>query len=185
MPQKGFTNYNLIIQDSVPQIRKCKSVYPDIPMSLFIKPAPDNIMVPYDREKSYHICFPANGSQYKIKGHEFVYSTVPSRLNVLNLGNGSPCKKPSNVVSHRVLRKDIAKEYSKCKCGIVCSNASVDSCPRVIPEMLACNLPIVVLDSVRFWEDKYINEKTGIIASKENFWSAVEYVLDNLDKFVS
>ena len=184
LPQKGFTDYQLILQDSFEQLRKCKALYPDIPVSLFVKPAADNIMYPYDnaRKKVYDVCFPANGSQYKIKGHEFVYnSNIP--YSILNLGNDSPCTKPTNVVSHRVLRKDIAKEYAKCKCGIVCTSSAVDSCPRVIPEMLACDLPIIVLEGVRFWCDKYINEKTGIIASKDNFWNAVDYVLNNLDKF--
>ena len=72
--------------------------------------------------------------------------------------------------------------------GIVTVNSDIDSCPRVIPEMLACGLPIVVLDGVRFWKDKYIEStassrnpfSTGEIANKENFWNFVESVLNNL-----
>jgi len=41
--------------------------------------------------------------------------------------------------------------------GIVAVDSEIDSCPRVIPELLACGLPIVVLDKARFWKDKYIN----------------------------
>lgn len=55
--------------------------------------------------------------------------------------------------------------------------------PRVLPEMLACNIPVVVKKGLYFWEDKYINQKTGIVADANSFWEAVRYVLMNLDTF--
>ena len=80
----------------------------------------------------------------------------------------------------------MAEHMSKCKVGIVAVDPTVDSCPRVIPEMLACGLPIIVLDGTRFWVDKYIegvyNSRypyaSGELATKEHFWSTVKYVLD-------
>jgi glycosyltransferase involved in cell wall biosynthesis len=90
-----------------------------------------------------------------------------------------------------VLRTEIAKHYAKCKVGIVTVNSETDSCPRVIPEMLACGLPIIVLDGVRFWRDKYIESatssrsqsSTGEVVNKENFWSFVLFVLNNLNLY--
>jgi hypothetical protein len=124
--------------------------------TLFIKPAADNIFYPHDVEKKYDICFPANAAQ-DFKGHKFVYSTVPKSFSMLNLGNKPErYKRPKNVDTKRVLRTDMAKNISLCKVGIVAANSEIDSCPRVIPEMLACGLPIVVRKGTRFWVDKYI-----------------------------
>ena len=91
---------------------------------------------------------------------------------------------PGNVVSYRVLRSDMAKNIAKCKVGIVAVNSAIDSCPRVIPEMLACDVPIVVLNGVRFWQSKYIvSGVTGELATEDNFWGVVRNVLKNIDKY--
>ena len=189
MPQNGFFDYDLILQDSYWQVEECKKVFPNHNVSLFIKPAADNIFYPHEVEKEYDICFPANGRQAAFKGHPFVYDTVPKDLKVLNLGNPSNLKVPSNVTSYRVLRPEMAKHISKCRLGIVVANSSRDSCPRVIPEMLACDIPIVVLEDTRFWRDKYVNSKfssscqlcSGESATKENFWDIVKYTLESLE----
>lgn len=185
LPPKEFTNYNLILQDSTKQLETCKQSFPKIRSELFIKPAADNLfsIIP-NIKKEYDICFPANGSQERIKGHNFVFSTFPKDLKILNLGNEPKINKiPDEIDRKRVLRSSIGKEYQKCKVGIVCCGGEVDSCPRVIPEMLSCNLPLIVLDETRFWKEKYINNQTGIISNKDNFWNNVKYVLNNLDQF--
>lgn len=180
LPQPGFSNYNLILQDSQEQLNICQNKYPNIKSSLFIKPAADNIFYPKEVEKIYDVCFPANGSQENIKGHKFVFQTAPKELKILNLGNNTrKTEYPRNVRRKRVLKSQMAEEYSRCKVGIVCCSGKVDSCPRVIPEMLACGLPIVVLNEVRFWKEKYITEQTGVISNKDNFWNNVREVLQN------
>lgn len=188
LPCQGFYDYNLILQDSPEQLKNCMEKFPHIPSILFIKPTADNIIYPINAEKEYDVCFPANGSQ-PFKGHKFVYKTVPKDIKLLNLGNNPrKYKYPNNVTSYRVLRPEMAQHYAKCKMGIVVVSSSIDSCPRVIPEMLACGLPIVVLDGVRFWKDKYIESaassrsifSTGEVVNKENFWKFVKFVLDNL-----
>lgn len=184
MPQQGFDDYDIILQDSQEQVDICKQKYPFKHTTLYIKPAADNIFYPHDVEKKYDVCFPANGSQAELKGHQFVYNTVPSELKVLNLGNKSKLKVPDNITSYRVLRSEMAKHISMCKVGIVTVQSNVDSCPRVIPEMLACGIPIVVLKGARFWADKYIKSGiTGEIADRDNFWDVVRHVLDNVDNY--
>jgi glycosyltransferase involved in cell wall biosynthesis len=190
--QSGFNDYNIILQDSPEQVEVCKSRFPNALITLFIKPAPDNLFYPHPEiETEYDICFIANGSQ-DFKGHSMVYTTVPPWFNLLNLGNNPRnFKYPSNITSYRVLKSDMPEHIAKCKMGIVAVSAERDSCPRVIAEMLACGLPIVVLDTVRFWKDKYINSvtdskspwATGELATRDNFWTVVEYVLNNLDKY--
>lgn len=181
LPQPGFTDYDIILQDSPEQVKVCKNKFPKALTTLFIKPAADNIIYPMDCKIEHDVCFPANGLQ-PFKGHKFIYKTVPKDIKLLNLGN-NPCgyKYPNNVTSYRILRTEIAQHYAKCKMGIVVVNNAIDSCPRVIPEMLACGLPIVVLDTVRFWKGKYIVPGvTGELATKDNFWKIVRYILNNL-----
>jgi len=84
---------------------------------------------------------------------KWVYKTVPSDLKVLHLGKSS-IKPPKNVTVKKVSRLDMPKWYSKCKVGIVCYK-NYDSCPRVISEMLACGLPLIILDNVNYWYQKY------------------------------
>lgn len=185
LPQPGFDDYDIVLQDSIEQVAVCKKRFPKPLITLFIKPAADNIFYPMPKvEKMYDICFPANAEQ-SFKGHAFVYKTVPKDLKVLNLGNkGDRFKRPKNVESKRVIRSDMAKNIAKCKMGIVAVRQKIDSCPRVIPELISCGVPIVVRDKVRFWQSKYIvSGVTGELASDENFWDVVKYVLENLDKY--
>lgn len=184
LPQMWFTNYDLVLQDSKEQVCICKKKFPYLNVSLFIKPAAENIFYPRPEvEKEYDVCFPANGSQI-FKGHDFVYNTVPKDIKVLNLGNNPHgYKYPNNVTSYRVLRPEMVDHIAKCKVGIVAVNSKIDSCPRVIPELLACGLPVVVLDTVRFWKEKYITEISGRLANKENFWHVVRNVLENIDSY--
>jgi hypothetical protein len=183
LPQSGFKGYDLILLDSPGQLAECKAKFPGIKASLFIKPAPDNLFFPAQAEKHFDVCFPANGSQARFKGHEFVFTTAPKSLRIMNLGNPSPYPEPGHIFRIRVPRGRVPVHMRQCKVGIVCSDSQVDSCPRVIPEMLACGLPVVVLDQTRFWVDKYINSMTGRIASRERFWETVEEVLENLETF--
>jgi len=190
LPQPGFYDYDIILQDSPEQLEICRQEFPDVLSTLFIKPAADNIFYPMPEiKKEYDVCFPANGAQ-PFKGHEFVYSTVPKDIKLLNLGNNPRnYRYPENVTSYRVLRSNMAENIAKCRVGIVVVQSQVDSCPRVIPEMLACNVPIVVLNTVKFWDVKYIKDSydsgnlTGVLTTKENFWNVVKFVVKNYDEY--
>lgn len=191
LPQPEFTNYDIILQDSPEQLEISQNKFPKSLSTLYIKPAAENIFYPIETKKEFDVCFPANAAQ-PFKGHKFIYSTVPEHIKLLNLGNKpNRYSHSSNVTSYRVLRSDMAKHISKCKVGIVAAEGIIDSCPRVIAEMLACDIPIVVLDSVRFWKDKYIESSclsrqknsTGECTNSQNFWSMVEFVLSNLNLY--
>lgn len=184
LPQKGFSDYDIILQDSKEQLQESQRLFPKSLSTLFIKPAADNLFYPVPMEKSYDVCFPANGAQ-TFKGHKFVYSTVPSDIKLLNLGNNPRnYRYPPNVTSYRVLRPEMRKNINLCNVGIMASESEIDSCPRVIPEMLACGLPVVALDRVKFWREMYIVPGvTGELANTENFWDKVRYVLENIDSY--
>ncbi len=195
LPQSGFKDYDIILQDSPKQVELSKQAFPNALSTLYIKPAPDNLFYPMETEKEYDVCFPADGRPVR-KGHDFVYPTLPKKYKVLNLGFPSNrVKKPDNVTSYRVLKPEMPKHMQKCKVGIIASTIqgkmSGDSCPRTIPELLACDIPIVVLDELEFWADKYIESvtssrcpfATGEIASREDYWQTVDFVLNNLELY--
>ena len=81
-----------------------------------------------------------------------------------------------------VPRKKIPKLYSKCKVSVVASDIK-DSCPRVIPESLACNCPLIILNSVKFWSEKYIVKDTGVLSDRSNFLSDVRGAVSRFDQF--
>jgi len=179
----GFKKYNLILQDSEQQQQECQKRFSNSHVIKFIKPTVDHLFKPLNVKKEFDVCFIGNGSQEKIKGHGFVYKTSPPDLKILNLGNKPKLKLPKHITRKRVIRSQMAREIQRCKVGIVPYSSKFDSCPRVIPELLACGIPIVVLKGVRFWSDLYLNYRTGIFSNKEDFWKNVRYLLENTDKF--
>ncbi|MCP4651134.1 MAG: glycosyltransferase family 4 protein [PVC group bacterium] len=179
VPEKDL-GYSLILCDSEEQKKKCKKKYPHIKSSLWIKPAARHFK-PVECEKEYDVCYVADCHskfQEKIKRVNWVYKTAPKDLKILHLGKSS-IKPPKNVTVKRVQRIDMPKWYSKCKVGIV-PYKGYDSCPRVIPEMLACGLPLVVMDSVNFWIKKYFftSPFKGRKINKNGFWEIVGVYLN-------
>lgn len=176
VPEKDL-GYNLILCDTEEQVEKCKEKYPHIKASTWIKPAAKHFK-PIECEKEYDVCFVANCHskfQEKIKRVKWVYKTVPSYLKLLHLGKSS-LKPPSNVTVKQVSRLNMPKWYSKCKFGII-PYKSYDSAPRVISEMMACGVKIVVAKEVNFWRQKYIETINvhGSILNKEEIWEFITY----------
>jgi glycosyltransferase involved in cell wall biosynthesis len=186
-PNSRVKNYDLFLVDSKRQLDFIRSHNKNV--SLFIKPAA-LLFKPHKVEKKYDICFIANASQAKIKRHSLLIETFSnSKYKILNLGNkdGSLIKLAKKLNTNVTwngwsLRRDLPKKISACKVGICCST-NYDSCPRILPEMLCCDIPIVVTDNVNFWKEKYINEKTGIITKEKNILSSVDYVLSKYEQF--
>ena len=169
-PDDGI-NYDLILVDSERQQRKCNTDK----AKLWIKPAPEFFKPPETYNHEFDVCYIANGTQ-DIKGHKFVRDTCPRDMKVLHLGFPSCVDKLPNVTHKRVQRRDMPEWIGKCKVGIIPYEKN-DSCPRAMVEMLACGLPVVALDTVQFWEEKY----RGVsVRNKDCFWHAVrEEVADS------
>jgi len=182
-PQTKFKNYDLFLVDSPYQkeqiIKKGKNnVY------LFIKPAA-RLFKPKNVKKQYDICFMANATQGDIKRHRlFLKSLSGSNLSILSLGNKD--NKYINLAKDLglnitwggwSLRKYLPKKISSCRIGVICCT-NYDSCPRVIPEYLACNVPIIATDNMNFWHEKYITEETGILVDYKEILSGCNYLLN-------
>jgi hypothetical protein len=174
VPEKDL-GYSLILCDTEEQVEKCNKKYPHIKASLWIKPAAKHFK-PVDCEKEYDVCYVANCHskfQEKIKRVKWVYKTVPRDLKVLHLGKSS-LKPPKNVTVKKVSRLEMPKWYSKCKTCIV-PYKGYDSAPRVISESLACDVPVLALDSVNTnWN---ISPHFLIKSTKDKLWNDAKYML--------
>lgn len=187
-PIKDSPYYNMILVDSPEQeqiLRDCPSkAFKNAIIKLLIKPTVDHMFYQTNANKKYDVCYVANGPQENRKGQEFIFSTAPKDISILHVGFPGTFKPPSQVTSERTLRKHMISFYNKCKIGIIPYEHLIDSCPRVISEMLACGLPIVVLDKGIYINEKlYVNSETGIMTNKDNFWSDVRYVLQNYQTY--
>jgi hypothetical protein len=158
-PNDGI-KYDLILADSTEQKKRIEKKQPKSRVELWIKPAPE-FFAPISCEKEYDICYIANKEQAERKGVKWVYKTKPDDLSMLHLGFGYK----------RVLRCEMPAQISKCKVGILPYD-KIDSCPRAMTEMVACGIPVVALDTVRFWYTKYW---PVTVTTKENFWAAVKW----------
>lgn len=177
LPPSGFSNYDLILQDTTTQAAVCLVKY-KCRVETWLKPAADNIIKPIDCEKEYDVCYIANGTQAKIKGIKWVYNTVPYGLKVLHLGNKSKYKPPHNVTCRRVLRHEIGEWINKCRVGII-PYSSIDSNPRALVEMLACRIPVIILKDVNYGAYGAV-----IQATKSNFWQITTELVHSPDNAV-
>jgi len=174
---EGYSNYDLFFVDSPNQrdyiLKRKKNV------SLFIKPAA-TLFSPVPCNKKYDVCFTANASQKTIKRHELLIKAV-SKLGLKTLVIGNTDKSLMRQYKHIRwagwhLRKHLPALISSCKVGVCCSS-NYDSCPRVIPEYLACNIPVVVTSNVNFWREKYITKHTGLCISDKRLAKGIDKCL--------
>lgn len=172
------TNYDIVLVDTEGQLQTVGSRG-----RLLIKPACDTIFQPYPIKKEYDIVFIANAAQKKIKGMGWFYNWLANKpYRVLQIGNVdddigklAASKRLNITFTDWIPRRDIPKWACRALLGICCST-NYESCPRVIPEYLAMNLPIVALDSIRI-SSVYINEYTGFQVGMGEFSNAIERVL--------
>jgi glycosyltransferase involved in cell wall biosynthesis len=142
---------------------------------------------PKGTEKNYDVCFMANATQQSIKRHALLIEQFANTPHtILNLGNIDrklvKLARQKNVDitwGDWSLRKFLPEKISQCRVGICCST-NYDSCPRVIPEYLACGLPVVATKNINFWQDKYINQKTGILVGDDYLVDGVKFLLDRM-----
>ncbi|MCH8290750.1 MAG: glycosyltransferase [Candidatus Poribacteria bacterium] len=181
-PTSRFRNYDLFLTDAVAQRDAIRNRHGQR-AELFIKPAA-RLFKKHNVRVDHDICFMANATQAHIKRHAlFLRAMTGTRYRVLALGNTSPKYiELARKLGVRIrwsgwrLRKYLPAQICRCKIGVVCST-NYDSCPRVIPEYMACGLPVVVTENVNFWKEKYITKQTGVLAKADNLVAACEAAL--------
>jgi hypothetical protein len=184
------TKYDLILADGLRQyVGLLSSGYN---VMKFLKPACENIFYPINNaeNKIYDVIFIANALQKNLKGHEwFLNKMKGTNLKILQVGNLDQeiidlanCLKLNITFYGWVPRKEIRHLAATAKVGVCCSE--FDSCPRVIPEMLAMNLPVVVRESsgLHIWPD-YFDDRGCVSANDDNFVDVLREHILAYDKF--
>jgi glycosyltransferase involved in cell wall biosynthesis len=170
IPNDGI-KYDMVLCDSPSQVETCKKA--GLNGQLFIKPAPPSFG-PVDVPKKYDCLFSAIWPSDKRKNVGWVYKTAPKELKILQVGNSAKGKIPGNITIKYVKKSKMAKAISKCKV-VIAPYKSDDSCPRIIPEALACGVPVVALKDVNIWRDKY----EIATVPKADFWPWVKTFVRN------
>lgn len=185
LPTSTFTDYDLILNDSPEQLAITRKKFPHIKSTLFVKPAAENIFKPIPSSKQYDIIFVGNETTTNIKGHNFMLPHIPQHLRVVQVGIVSQKLRqlyPHIHFTDWIPRNQIPILYGKSKIAI-CGCNIIDSCPRVIPESLACGCPLLILDNVAFWQQKYITNTSGIVTSQDNFIDMLLWMVKNYKNF--
>jgi hypothetical protein len=183
-PQDNIIKYNLILNDSEKQLKETQKEFKDTKVSLWIKSAAENIFYPKDKEKKYDIIMVANEHPKGIKGHDFLLPILNKYKSIqIGISSSKNKLKYKNIeFTDWIPRKEVSNYYAMAKVAVIAVD-TIDSCPRVIPEALACNCPILALDSINFWADKYISKDTGIISIKEKFEQNLNNMISNYKNF--
>ena len=139
---------------------------------MFIKPAADNIFRPTTNitKPEFDVIYAANWNANANKGHRYLLPAL-SNFSVISLGRfrkGWVGKYPNVSFRGWQPRKVLPHSYALAKVAVIYT-VGKDSCPRVIPEALACNCPILVGSSTKLWFDRYVTPETGLMFSKTNF----------------
>ncbi len=185
IPKGKFRNYNLILVDTPQQLKRARSAFSTVRCELFIKSAADNVFCPQQGDKKYDVIFSSNEHKSGIKGHNFILPAFPSDLKMVQVGICSSKLRQQYkhiYFTEWIPRYKIPKLYAQAKVAIVCCT-NVDSCPRVIPEALACNCPLLVLDTVNLWREKYITPATGRVASAADFINELRVMVKDYENF--
>ena len=179
--------YNLVLADSRTQsdelLRQGYTVHK------LLKPACENIFKPVKSIKYFDVVFIANAKQKAFKGHEwFLRQMKDTGLRILQIGNTD--NELIKLASHLGLnitftgwvpRKDVPELACSAKVGVCCSTG--DSCPRIVPEMLAMNIPVVVRENsgLHIWND-YFDIGGGCVgAEDDNFVGVLGDVIKYYD----
>lgn len=172
IPKDGI-KYDLILCDSERQKAEILKALPKSNPQLFIKPTVDHMFYTHEVEKEFDVCYVCGFPETKRKNMNWVWETCPKDLKVLQLGNMPNDKPPDNFTIKKVQRWEMAKEYSRCKIGIV-PYTEEDSCPRVIPEMNACGLFVYCNNRVNWWNGVY----RAVNVTERIFWDDIKIFLE-------
>ncbi len=184
-PKKMYSDYNLILVDTKAQLERVRQMFPTVKSDLIIKPVAENIFKTVVAEKKYDIILVGNYNPRVDKGHDFAFQRIPKNYKVLCAGivpKKIRQKYPNVDFTGWLPRNKLPKLYAKSKVAIVCCG-TIDSCPRVIPEAIACDCPILVLDRINFSHERYINEQTGILTNENNFAKDLIRIIGEYGKF--
>lgn len=165
VPSRG--RWNMVFVDGPHQRDLVKEEKPYQNTQLFWKPAPPHFKHIPGIKQQYDVCYVAVHPKDKRKRLHWVYDTCPKDLKILQLGE-DPGHHPKNVTHMNLTREEMPLAINACRIGIA-PYTSDDSGPRIVPEMNACGLRVVLSETVPIWDVMYNTTRS----SDEEFWGVV------------
>lgn len=175
--------WDLVLVDTLKQLdRARKNGYN---AQMFIKPAADNVFYPRSAfNKKYDVIYVANWNPNADKGHRFLLPAL-REYRVLHVGynrRGWSAKFPHTDFQGWVPRHQLPELYAQAKLAVIMTIGK-DSCPRVIPEALACGCPVVIFRDTRIWHEMYVTAQTGTLFTKDSFLPTLNAALDDWRRY--
>lgn len=175
---KAGQPWDLVLVDTEAQRANAKSRgYASL---MFVKPAADSIFRPVVAERVFDVIMVANHNPNTNKGHRFVLPATAG-LRVLHVGLDRGRKWMAmwphvKFVGWRP-RREHPGFYAQARVAVVWA-VGKDSCPRVVPEALACDTPVIVSRAVTLNQGLYVTDATGCIADKATFRESIELLIE-------
>lgn len=169
-----IVDYNIVLADSQSQYDELKQHgYNAIK---FLKPACEHIFQPVRKPKDFDIVFIGNNIKRNKKGYQWFFEQVgKTHFSILFIG-AFPIKfmtyakiiNPNVHFTGWIPRHKIPEWACRAKMGVCCSTN--DSCPRVVPELLCMDIPVIVrkVGELHFWWD-YFDDKNATWVTEEEF----------------
>ena len=174
--------YHIILTDTHGQREEVAAKHPESRVAVFHKPAAA-CFVPLDAEKRFDVVFVCHTAA-EFKGHRWLIDRLPKHCRVLRIGE----RDPWFAAAHDSGRLDVMwtgnirpGEIPAWACqacvGVVCDDGTADSGPRILPEYLAMNIPVVVRNTVRTDFAAYVASETGLVGDDRTFADRLVEVL--------
>ena len=183
------SQFDMILVDCKAQLDVVGKLHPDTVCKLLIKPAVETIYKPLKLRKQYDLVFVCNRPR-EFKGAKWLASRLPDKTHVLRIGPPDKwfeyeAKSGRLQVKFvgKLAPKDVASEACKAKIGAVVDNGKSDSGPRILPEFLAMNIPVLVRNCVRVDQDRYVNSWTGLSVNNKNFLVRFSHLLNSWESY--
>jgi glycosyltransferase involved in cell wall biosynthesis len=160
---KRLGNIDLIWIDDERQRKSCQRVYPEARIELFIKPALDSLFRPVATPvKDIDVLFAGGIRSHQLGPMRKLLRCLSKHISITHVGPPQikMRKHPKLRVLGNKMRWEMPELYSRAKCFIYLGHGS---CPRVVPEALACGCPVLALRELPLWHEKYIVSKTGML----------------------
>jgi len=178
LPTDGI-QYDVVLTDSPLQAERAKMRHPTSIVRVFHKPAAP-IYKPVACEKIFDVVFVCRNPR-PFKGAEWLAKRLPMDAKVLRIG-------PRDEWFSRADREEwldvswtgpLEPQYipawaCQAHFGVVCDDGERDSGPRILPELLAMDIPVLLRDTVRCEHAAHITLQTGEIVNDVSLADALQ-----------
>ena len=158
--------HDVILVDTWAQAAIAQGRWPDSRVIVFHKPAAP-CFAPKATVKQFDIVWVCSNPR-PFKGADWLVRYLPQGSSVLRIGSADPWFLQASQDGRlkvewigKVRPKHIPPAACQAAAGVVCDDGTCDSGPRVLPELLAMDIPVIVRRTVRCDVDAYVTRQTG------------------------